>query len=262
MTSSWPGGLPSTADQYRDTAMVGADFMPGVGETIGLEEVGRAYGAGDHFGAALGTGGLLLGMVPVVGDAAGKGAGKAAKGAKRQLDAEEEAERAAYLAEFREPVSYHGTGTSFSGFDPSRSGEATGAATARMGVWSAFDPETADLYAFHAMEHGQGNAQIYPLRFRSRKPARVHLEGDELEYDIAATIAQAWEDGFDSIVFENFSLPSGKSGSILIVKDPAQLRSPWAKFDPKKRDSADLLAGLAGGGAVVFGAAAKDERGE
>ena len=265
-------GLPSTADQYRDVAIVGADVMPGLGVAVGSEEVGRAYDAGDYLGAALDGGGLLLGMAVPGGGAAGRGLRKAAKTAKQTTksgrrqpdvadDADEpinEAERAAYLAEFREPVSYHGTDTSFSGFDPSRSGEATGAATARMGVWSAFDPKIADLYADTMAHRRGGNAQIYPLRFRSRKQGRVHLQGDELESEIAATIAQAWDDGFDSVVFENFTSPEGTKHAILIVKDAAQLRSPWAKFDPKKRASADLLAGLAGGGAVVFGAVAQD----
>jgi hypothetical protein len=40
----------------------------------------------------------------------------------------------------------------------------------------------------------------------------------------------------------------------LVVKDLAQLRAPAAKFDPRKRDSSDLLASiaaLAGPGAAV-----------
>jgi hypothetical protein len=43
-------------------------------------------------------------------------------------------------------------------------------------------------------------------------------------------------------------------GEVLIVKDPAQLRSPQAKFDPAKRNSAKLLAGGAGA-AIAVGAA-------
>ena len=40
-----------------------------------------------------------------------------------------------------------------------------------------------------------------------------------------------------------------------MFRDPNQLRSPFARFDPARRDSADLLAGVAvpGGPAPVLG---------
>jgi hypothetical protein len=50
--------------------MFATDFVPELGDAIGAEEAGRALAAGDHVGVALGGGATLLGMVPVVGDAA------------------------------------------------------------------------------------------------------------------------------------------------------------------------------------------------
>jgi GNAT superfamily N-acetyltransferase len=66
-------GLPSTAEQYRGVAQGAADFVPGLGDAVGSEEAGRAFNAGDYLGAAVGAGGVVLGAVPVVGDAAAKG---------------------------------------------------------------------------------------------------------------------------------------------------------------------------------------------
>ena len=46
------------------------DFLPVVGDVLGLEDASRAYGQGDMVGAGIN----MLGAVPVVGDAAAKGA--------------------------------------------------------------------------------------------------------------------------------------------------------------------------------------------
>ena len=68
---------------------------------------------------------------------------------------------------------------------------------------------------------------------------------------MAATISDAWDRGFDAVIIDNFKVAKGRKGSILVVKEPARLRLPWAKFDPAKRDSSDLLAGFTGAG--LFG---------
>jgi hypothetical protein len=65
---------------------------------------------------------------------------------------------------------------------------------------------------------------------------------------MAATIENAWADGYDAVIVDNFTVAKGRKGSVLIVKDPAQLRVPWAKFDPTKRNSSNLLSGFAGTG--------------
>jgi hypothetical protein len=49
----------------------------------------------------------------------------------------------------------------------------------------------------------------------------------------------------------NYTAPNGRVGDVLVVKDPAQLRSPSARFNPVQRDSRNLLAGIAGG-AVAY----------
>ena len=80
------------------------------------------------------------------------------------------------------------------------------------------------------------------------------LQGGEKNHEIAATLAQAWDDGYTSVLLKNYTSPGGKKGDILVVRDPSQLRSPYAVFDPAKRDSADLLAGFAGWAPLSGGA--------
>jgi hypothetical protein len=81
--------------------------------------------------------------------------------------------------------------------------------------------------------------------FRSENRGRINLRGDEEGHEVAEALAQAWDDGFTSVQLDNYSGPTGPT-SILAMKNPAQLRLPWAKFDPKKKNSRDLLAGLSG----------------
>jgi hypothetical protein len=60
--------------------------------------------------------------------------------------------------------------------------------------------------------------------------------------------------GYDSIVYRNFTEATSQSGlDSLILLDPSQARSRFAKFDPAKKDSANLLAGVGGAGLVGVG---------
>jgi hypothetical protein len=85
--------------------------------------------------------------------------------------------------------------------------------------------------------------RLFPLDARGLKDA-----------EIQASLKEAWDQGHDAVMLRNYTSPGGRSGDILVVKDPAQLRSPNAKFDPAKRNSNDLsasIAALLGSGAAV-----------
>lgn len=174
---------------------------------------------------------------------------KGARSTKLPMD---EASRMARAKEggFADAISYHGASRDFSAFDRSKRGATAGAAPAREGEFSAFDPEIAAEFSHLAAKGSGGNAQIYPLRHRSEKQGRIHLTGDELNHEIASTLNLAWDNGFDSVVLKNYTSPGGRKGDILVVKNPNQLRSPYAAFDPRKRDSANLLAGIGAVGAI------------
>jgi hypothetical protein len=88
---------------------------------------------------------------------------------------------------------------------------------------------------------------VIPLLYRSDRRAQLELTGDEKDHEIAATLSKAWGDGYTSVLMRNYTTPGGKTPrDILAVRDPAQLRSPFARFDPAKRNSSDLLASIAG----------------
>jgi hypothetical protein len=99
-----------------------------------------------------------------------------------------------------------------------------------------------------------GYPMVKPLLHRADKPGVIDVAGQRWNnQDIAATLQESWDKGFDAVMIKNYTSPAGKSGDILVVQDPVQLRSPYAQFDPAKRQSRDLLAGIAG--AAALGAA-------
>ena len=71
------------------------------------------------------------------------------------------------------------------------------------------------------------------------------------EGEIQASLKKAWDQRYDAVMVKNYTSPDGRTGTVLVVKDLAQLRSPNARFDPAKRDSSDLLAGVAGAGILA-----------
>ena len=91
---------------------------------------------------------------------------------------------------------------------------------------------------------GTGNTSLMPLVHRAERPAVVRLSGDEKNHEIAATLAQAWDDGYDAVMLKNYTSSGGKMGDIVVVRDPSQLRSPFAAFDPEKKQSANLLGSV------------------
>jgi hypothetical protein len=89
-----------------------------------------------------------------------------------------------------------------------------------------------------------------PIWHRSERPTSIDVRGVG-ESEIRASLLKAWEEGYDSVMLKNYTSPGGRTGTVLVVKDLAQLRSPSAKFDPRKRNSSDLLAGVAGAGVLL-----------
>lgn len=136
------------------------------------------------------------------------------------------------------------------GKDPTRS--TVNSEVSKLGVSLAEQPAVAEDFASLASRNGSEGSTLLPLRFRSDKTGSIDLQGDELNSDIYGSVVDSWRDGYDAIQFNNYTTPQGKKGSFVLVKDPSQIRSVNAAFDPAKKDSANLLAGL--GGAGILGA--------
>jgi len=68
------------------------------------------------------------------------------------------------------------------------------------------------------------------------------------------------EDIQDSKIYTGFKEKDAfGQGNNVVVFDPKNLRSPFAKFDPSMSESGDILAGLAGVGLLGGAAASSDE---
>lgn len=90
-------------DAVKPYASTVADFTPVVGEAKGAYETYEAFEEGDYFGAGINAAATLLGVVPVLGDAAGKGLKTAAAGLRKEDEVEETIEQAAkFVDEFGE----------------------------------------------------------------------------------------------------------------------------------------------------------------
>jgi hypothetical protein len=96
------------------------DFLPVVGDVLGVEDASRAYGQGDMVGAGIN----MMGVVPVVGDVAAKGA----KSALRGINA------------------YHGSPYEFEQFSMDKIGAGSGVQAYGRGLYFAERPEVAELF--------------------------------------------------------------------------------------------------------------------
>ena len=216
-------------------ALVGAVGLSGVPVPTAT---GPARAVGDTRASRLGEAMAMLAGVPSL-----------TKGAGAALDMSRTARMSrAQSMEFRLNMPlYHGTAQEISAFDLARGGRTTGSPVGSLGVSTARSPDVAEEFADMAAHRWAGGSgqNILPLFHRAQRPARIDLTGHETNQQIAATLQDAWDKEYDAVLFTNYTTPSGVTGQqIVVVKNPAQLRSPQAAFDPRKRNSSDLLAGL------------------
>jgi hypothetical protein len=190
----------------------------------------------DTLGDIIGAGAAMIPIGP-------PGAGKVLKDVGRPL-ARDIASRMARAEEmgFRTgmPV-YHGSGDSFSSF---RAVPTTAKDMETPGVSVALNPEVANEFA---QGSGKASPQVYPLLHRADKPTSLMLDGSESHGEVVSTLKDAFDSGYDAVMLKNYTTPGGLRGqNIIIVRDANQLRSPNAMFDPAKKLSPNLLAGVAG----------------
>jgi hypothetical protein len=149
---------------------------------------------------------------------------------------------------------YHGGGRAFQRF---KSVPTSDNRMLAPGISTALDPELANDFARLAPKRTGGkNPQVYPLVHRAENPAEVHLKGTEHPSALFVTVRELFDQGHDAVLVRGFPW-EGKTYDVLYVKNANQLRSPYAAFDPDKKNSSHLLAG-AGGAAIVGPAALGD----
>ena len=254
---TWYGDiLPVAVDPDRSWRLampnMVRDGLLGIADLLSGTETGEV--------TARGAGALLTGGFAGGGALAPRGA-VAIGGARSALpmDLESRMARAKVLGFRRLPTTYHGTVDDIRQFLKSPPARTTmGEAARAAAVWTAEDALLAGEFAAmgHQLRGGAtGSGQnILPLWARADRYANLRLDGKEKDREMAATLRQAWDDGFDAVRMFNFTSPGGlKQQTIWAFKEPNQLRSPFAAFDPAKRDSAELLAGVAAPSPVVPG---------
>jgi len=88
------------------------------------------------------------------------------------------------------------------------------------------------------------------LWHRTERPAAMDAQGVR-DYELQSSLQGAWEAGHDAVLLKNYTTPAGKKTDVIVVKDPAQLRSPNAEFNPRKRSLGDILSSAESGAKVA-----------
>jgi hypothetical protein len=105
--------------------------------------------------------------------------------------------------------------------------------------------ENAKLANVFANRADYGGRNVLPVVHRMSKGAGVHLPDGVSNREVYGTVAEAFDDGpFDALRFSNYNIPEIKNQRVYMVKNPNQVRSRFAAFDPFKKNSANLLARL------------------
>ena len=243
-SSNIPGNEGYDRSRYSDLLSGSVDFAPGLGEAAGVGDVRRELAAGNYGNAAMLGGATMLGMLPVVGDAASKairGGLDMSQAARMQRAAEQGFDTSRPL--------YHSTNASFNAFEiPEGRFLKYG-----KGVYSSPSPDYSDRFIRENRDIELGykeGANVMPLYARGKigtekdwEQARQEMlaEGvnpkgyDPMQKEIKRRLQ---EKGFDGL---------NMFGTEIIIYDPSNIRSINAAFDPAKRGSSNLMAGAAGG---------------
>jgi hypothetical protein len=156
---------------------------------------------------------------------------------------------------------FHGAAADIPAFDLSKRGDMTQALSAREGFFFAPGPETASQYAVMAAERTGGAPVVYPVLHRAENPARLTLHGDESEAQVAETLRSAFDDaGYDAVMISGQQPLRSADPYSIVLKDPANIRSRFARFDPALANSPNLLASVGAWPFVGLGATGWQEK--
>jgi len=141
--------------------------------------------------------------------------------------------------------------------------------TTSLGTWFGDDPDIANYFAgsdadVDIFDGGQGpRGVVYPVKIRMKNPATFDTY-DDLEsayYNFIGEglggsqefVKSLQDQGFDGIKIDSSTTDTGLVRSDYVIFDPTQVRSKFAKFDPEKSSSRNIMNSIVG--AVSAGAA-------
>lgn len=151
---------------------------------------------------------------------------------------------------------YHGTATDFPSFDMSHAGDVTRNQAAKQAVWLADDPAVANEFAQlagNARKYADNSSpQVLPVFHKADRPASGRLPMGATNDSVAITIDDAFSGGMDAVRLQDYTTPSGEVGkNIFAIKSPDQIRSRFARFDPRLAHLRHLSAGIGAGGLTM-----------
>jgi hypothetical protein len=113
----------------------------------------------------------------------------------------------------------------------------------RVGELAISLAENAELANVFANRAGYGGRNVLPVVHRMSKGSGVHLPDDVSNREVYDTVLEAfYGDSYDALRFSNYNIPEAKTQRFYMVKNPNQIRSRFAAFDPFRKNSANLLA--------------------
>lgn len=165
---------------------------------------------------------------------------------------------------------FHGTGSTFDAFELKKGGHgSSGSREARIGFWFTNNPATASDFADWS-SRGLPGGQVIPVKLRLNNPLilnsyddlkdlidehtkfcrpgymlhgrNIRMMFDKVDYDGLRNALKA--KGYDGIMIKNTLVDSPDQSTPIdqyVVFDPSQIRSRFAKFDPTKQNSANLM---------------------
>lgn len=191
-----------------------------------------------------------------------------------------------------DPIFYHGMGRDLAGESLSTrfSGDTSG--TSIPGISTTDRPASADFYAtmassrakvgqptsstdlksyedslrnahleaLQSMRQDQPSpflegARVLPLAGRKEKAFQVEVLPRHDSREVGATLSHAYDDlGYDLALLQkkHTLIPDLKQELVFQFKDPSQMRSRFAAFDPKRRYESDLLSWMVSGRPMQF----------
>ena len=137
---------------------------------------------------------------------------------------------------------YHGTpDANFNAFDPSKANQSNTLGPGRdLGSFFTSNPEIASEYATET-------GAVIPAKISRKGTSAMELEGGEFGFDEAENARLMLEGKKNVTIKGDGGVPANYDknliGDTVIVKDPSSVRSPYAAFDPRFKDSPIIMAG-------------------
>lgn len=248
------------------------DFIPGVGDAVAADDARHSWQQGDKLGAAINAVAAALGVVPGVGDVAGKAL---------KMDRASRLKRAADQGYLEQPfwhgradpnptqpmpnATYYSADRDYSvGIGKSRGGAAreyrlrpektldmnAPASTHVLadfaeGLLQSGDAQGAASLISAFVDYGGSPAQFVRAA-RSGPAQELGLSGGAIKQVLEMSTGGSWEGALRNAGYDSLN-----TGRDMIMLTPQGQRRVTARFDPKQIDSSNLLAGTIGGAVAI-----------